>query len=94
MYLEKECLYMHGGEKSFIDDSKIEVTKFSLADGWDLNELPKVVNSLRDGAYGRGTATAMGGERVKKFQQTFQNSSISLEDCGTDKGGKFCYQRI
>lgn len=85
----KRMFIMHGGEKSFIDDNKIEVTKFSLADGWDLKELPKVVNSLRDGAYGRGTATAMGGERVKKFQQTFQNSRISLEDCGTNKGADF-----
>ena len=80
---------MHGGEKSFIDDSKIDMIKFSLNEGWDLEELPKVANSLRDGSYGRGAATAMGGERVKKFQQTFQNSRISLTDCGSKRGGKF-----
>ena len=85
----KRMYIMHGGEKSFLDDTKIELTKFSLEDGWDLEELPKVANSLRDGAYSRGAATALGGERVKKFQQTFQNSRVSAKDCGTTKGAEF-----
>ena len=85
----KRMFIMHGGEKSFIDDSKIDMIKFSLNEGWDLEELPKVANSLRDGSYGRGAATAMGGERVKKFQQAFQNSRISLTDCGSKRGGMF-----
>ncbi len=85
----KRMYIMHGGEKSFVDDSKIELIKFSLNEGWDLKELPKVSNSLRDGSFGRGSATAMGGERVKKFQQTFQNSRISMKDCKTNRGGKF-----
>lgn len=85
----KRMFIMHGGEKSFVDDSKIELIEFSLNESWDLKELPKVSNSLRDGSFGRGSATAMGGERVKKFQQTFQNSRISMKDCKTSRGGKF-----
>lgn len=85
----KRMFIMHGGEKSFVDDSKIELIEFSLDESWNLKELPKVSNSLRDGSFGRGSATAMGGERVKKFQQTFQNSRISMKDCKTNRGGRF-----
>ena len=82
----KKAHVMHGGEANFLDESKMTLVPTSLQEGWDMDYLPEMVNSLRDGSYSRGAATAIGGERVKKFQQVFQNASISIEDCKTKLG--------
>lgn len=85
----KRAHVMHGGEANFLDESKMTLVPTSLQEGWDMKYLPEMVNSLRDGSHSRGAATAIGGERVKKFQQVFQNASISVDDCGTKLGMEY-----
>lgn len=82
----KQAYIMHGGEASFEDPSKIEVIPRSLQDGWNVDDLPALINSLRDGSYARSTQTALGGEAVKTITRVFQNSFISQDDC-KDKVG-------
>ncbi len=82
----KQAYIMHGGEASFEDPSKIEVIPRSLQDGWNVDDLPALINSLRDGSYARSTQTALGGEAVKTITRVFQNSFISEDDC-KDKVG-------
>jgi len=77
----KQAYIMHGGEASFEDPSKIEVIPRSLQDGWNVDDLPALINSLRDGSYARSTQTALGGEAVKTITRVFQNSFISQDDC-------------
>ena len=84
--VRKRSHIMHGGEKSFTDDGQITLIPRSLEEGWDLNYLPEMVNSLRDGSYSRGAATAIGGASVKTFQRIFQNVNILDKDCGSKEG--------
>lgn len=58
----------------------------SLKEGWDLTQLPGMVNSLRSGSYNRGHQTALGGESVKFFYRIFQNTRVAEEYCGTKSG--------
>lgn len=63
-----------------------ELIPTSLDEGWDISKLPAMVNQLRDGSYGRGAQTALGGVEVKFNNRIFQNSTVAEEDCGTKRG--------
>ena len=58
----------------------------SLDEGWDVDKLPAMINQLRDGSYGRGAQTALGGVEVKFNNRIFQNSVVVPGDCGTQRG--------
>lgn len=85
----KRSHLMHGGETSFSDETKIDVVPTSLQEGWDPENLPTLINSLRDGSFSRGAQTALGGEAVKAISRVFQNSFISEDDCGDKVGVPF-----
>ena len=57
-----------------------------LSEGWTAEELPGGINSLREGAYGRGKLTALGGAATKTVNRMFQNVSLIEGDCGTQLG--------
>lgn len=57
-----------------------------LSDGWTGEDLPAMINNLRDGTYSRGAQTALGGEITKFLYRIFQNTSITEEDCGSTMG--------
>ena len=84
----KRMHIMHGGERDFIDSNKMATIPVNLNEGWDMDQLPMLVNAIRDGTYSRGAATALGGEKVKKFQQAFQNARVSERDCKSKKLSK------
>lgn len=52
-----------------------------LDEGWNLEQLPAMIDSLRDGSYNRGAQTALGGYEVKTILRTMSGSVISEEDC-------------
>lgn len=60
--------------------------KTSLAEGMKTEDMPTLIDSLRDGSYGRGAMTALGGEKVKFLFRVFNSSKITGEDCGTKLG--------
>lgn len=57
-----------------------------LEEGWDLAQLPAMIDSLRDGSYNRGAETALGGYEVKTILRTMSGSIISEDDCGVTHG--------
>lgn len=77
---------MYGSETDFHDESKIHVMTPSLAEGWDVDNMPMLINTLRGGSYSRGTQTALGGESAKVTSRIFQNYKVEGEDCGTKLG--------
>lgn len=78
---------MHGAESGFSDNStRVDLITNSLNDGWDIEKLPAMANSLREGSYNRGALTALGGEAVKFFYRVMQNSAIVQPDCGATLG--------
>lgn len=85
----KKMHVLYGGEADFADPNKMTFLGNSLQEGWELDKMSLYVNSIRGGTYSRGAATALGGEKVKKFQQVFQNARISEKDCGTTRAALF-----
>lgn len=82
----KKMHLMYGAEMAFTDGSKATLVANSLAEGWDIDKMPELMNSLREGSYARGKLTALGGESVKYFMRVFQNTKVTMEDCGSKIG--------
>lgn len=82
--VRKKLFLYQGKEQGFGTDSPVIET--SLADGWNIDNLPAMGNSLREGSYNRGFMTALGGEATKFNYRIFQNTVVSEEDCGTKVG--------
>lgn len=82
----KKMHLMYGAESAFSDGSEADLIKNSLAEGWDIDKMPGMMNSLREGSYSRGKLTALGGESVKYFMRVFQNTRVEGDDCGTKLG--------
>jgi hypothetical protein len=77
---------MVGGEQDFIDESKINVMTRSLHEGWTIDDIPAMANSIRAGSFNRGANTALGGYEVKIIARIFQNYTIFMGDCQTKMG--------
>jgi hypothetical protein len=84
--VRKKAHLMHGAESGFQDGQKVDLVKNSLSEGWDIEKLPSMVNSLREGTYSRGAMTALGGESTKTINRIFQNTAIKESDCGSKLG--------
>lgn len=83
----KRAKIMHGIETGFGDNSKgVNPIRTSLAEKWDIKNLPSMVDSLRAGSYNRGHQTALGGESVKFFYRVYQNTRVLEKDCGVKTG--------
>lgn len=84
---------MHGAESGFSDNTtRVNLIENSLAEGWDIENLPAMANSLREGSYNRGALTALGGEAVKFFYRVMQNSAITEQDCGAKIGMEWLFK--
>ena len=81
----KKLFLMHGYEQSDMSPEPDFVPN-SLSEGWDIDKLPSMINSLRDGSFNRGAKTALGGEATKFIFRIFATTRIAEEDCGTKIG--------
>lgn len=86
--VRKKSHIFHGAESGFKDGPDVDVVRNSLAEGWEIDKLPAMVNSLREGSYSRSTLTALGGESAKTLNRIFQNTRVEQEDCGSRLGWK------
>lgn len=77
---------MYGAEPDFEDESKINVMVPSLSEGWNIDDFPLIVNSIRGGSFARGASTALGGAEVKTTARVFQNYKVDQKDCGVNRG--------
>lgn len=80
----KKLFLTSGMENAFREDGGHDIIKKPLADGWDMDQIPAIVNNLREGSYDRGADTALGGEKVTFLQRVTQNSKTTKGDCGTE----------
>lgn len=83
--VRRRLYYMFGDEEKF-DGSGIDFVKRSLEEGWDVDKIPTMSNSSRDGSFNRGALTALGGVVTKNIIRSSAGSSISEENCGTTLG--------
>lgn len=84
--VRKKMYIMHGLEGGFGGASEMTFIPTSLKEGWDIENLPAMADSLRFGSYNRGNLTALGGESVKYFHRVFQNTKVIPGDCGDTVG--------
>ncbi|MBE0438195.1 MAG: hypothetical protein IBX57_00315 [Gammaproteobacteria bacterium] len=82
--IRKKAFLMHGYESGLGMNPDTITTP--LSDGWDIEKLPAMVNSLREGSYGRGKMTGLGGYATKVVNRVLQNVKIGEDDCGVNMG--------
>lgn len=85
----KKMFGMSGVESAFREDGSFTFIPKSLEEGWDMDNLPAIYNSTREGSLDRGLNTAKGGEKVTLLQRMFQDLRILKGDCGTKRVHKF-----
>lgn len=85
----KRAEIMFGAEPRLDDNTKTDLIIPSLREGWDMEKLPQMVNSLRMGSYNRGSETALGGEAAKFSARVYQNTVLVENDCGSVVGVPF-----
>ncbi|MAP19452.1 MAG: hypothetical protein CL582_00760, partial [Alteromonadaceae bacterium] len=86
--VRKKAHYSMGLDQSFSESSETDFIPGSLSDGWDIDKLPTMASSLREGSFDRGAQTALGGEAVKFILRVMQNALVEGEDCGSKIGVK------
>lgn len=86
--VRKKAHYSMGLDQSFSESSEADFIPGSLSDGWDIDKLPTMASSLREGSFDRGAQTALGGEAVKFILRVMQNALVEGEDCGSKIGVK------
>ena len=82
--VRKKLFLLQGAEQGF--DVAGDVIPTSLNDGWNIENLPAMGNSLREGSYNRGALTAQGGEATKFNYRIFQNTRVVEFDCESTLG--------
>lgn len=82
----KKLFVMHGLEQPEVSGGKKTLIENSLSEGWDIEKMPAMIDSMRDGSYNRGLMTALGGESVKFLFRIFATTRITEEDCGSKLG--------
>ncbi len=85
--VRKKLFLMHGAETGLDNNSvKVKLIQNSLDEGWDVENMPDMINSLRAGSFNRGAQTALGGVSVKWLLRASSNMNVTEDDCGTNIG--------
>lgn len=82
----KKSHLMMGLEEAFGDPDVADLVINSLAEGIDVEKLPAMINSLREGSFDRGHQTMLGGVVSKTVLRVMQNTKIVEKDCGSKLG--------
>ncbi len=83
----KKKYLMVGGELGLSEDTvNVTLVQNSLAEGWDINAFPEMINTLRAGSYNRGAQTVLGGVAVKGLLRASANLNVTEDDCGSRLG--------
>ena len=83
----KKKYLMVGGELGLSEDTvNVDLIENSLAEGWDLDKFPVMLNTLRAGSYNRGAQTVLGGVAVKGLLRASANLNVTADDCGSRLG--------
>lgn len=87
--VRKKLFLMHGAEMSLLETMDVDLITNSLREGWSVDKLPTMINSLRAGSFNRGQQTELGGVVFKELLRASANIRLLEEDCGTKLGLAF-----
>lgn len=85
---------MYGAEPDFYDETKVKVMSNSLSEGWGVDDMPMLINSIRGAAQSRSVSTALGGVEVKNASRAFQNYKINDIDCKSTVGDDYAINKL
>lgn len=83
--VRKKLFALQGGIEKLTGDG-YDYVATSLADGYNAQDLPAIINQLRSGSYDRGASTALGGYYAEVMSRIFQTTTVAEQDCGVDIG--------
>lgn len=81
--IRSRLYYMFGGEDPFGDGTAVTFIPKSLSEGIDIDQLPVLINSIREGSYNRGRMTQLGGETTKTIYRMLGTTRVAIDDCET-----------
>lgn len=84
--IRAKLFLMQGAEADPNNVSKITLLKRSLSEGWDVDDFPAQINSMRAGSSARGAETVKGGEEVKWIFRAISDILVVEGDCGSTFG--------
>jgi hypothetical protein len=85
--VRKKLFLMHGAEVGLEENTtEVKLIKNSLTEGWEVDAIPDMNNSLRAGSFNRGAQTELGGVSVKWLLRASSNINVTSDDCGTKLG--------
>lgn len=82
----KKLHIMQGLQARMDPDKPAQLITTSLYEPSKQEDIPALIDGLREGSYSRGAATALGGEAVKFVYRVYSAAEIIKEDCGTRLG--------
>jgi hypothetical protein len=85
----KRLFLMIGLVESFAGSQNYTFIPSSLTEGWKIEDMPAIVNEIRNGIYGRAVKTADTGMIAKFLLRIFQNTIIKTDDCHSNHGLTF-----
>lgn len=84
----KKLFLVQGMTEIFGDPGKFKFIEQPMGSGWQIRDLPYIFNEVRQGSYARAIETADGGVVAKLILRVFQDTQITIPDCGTRVGSK------
>lgn len=79
------------GAEVGLDENAVYGTliKNSLTQGWEIDKIPVMYDTVRAGSFNRGAQTQLGGVSVKWLLRASSNMNIAGDDCGSKIGSLF-----
>lgn len=89
--VNRSKLFLIGGAEVGLEENavKVDLIQNSLKEGWDVEKLPTMIDSLRAGSFNRGAQTVLGGVAFKELLRASSNLRIGADDCGAKLGKMF-----
>ena len=84
----------YGIEEGLVEGQEVEAIMSSLSEGWEMDRIPTMFDSLRNGSYLRGAETMLGGEATKWLYRASSNVMVLDEDCGSKVGQRVKVTKI
>lgn len=84
--VRRKLFLMQGSEAGLTNTQELPLITNSLAEGWEKEKIPQMIDVLRAGSFDRGSETELGGVEAKWLMRSTSNVRVIEKDCGTKLG--------
>lgn len=86
LIVRKKMFLMLGAEPGLEEKVNVDLITNSLEEGWQVDKIASMNNTVRAGTFNRSAQTQLGGESVKWLLRASSNINITVDDCGSTLG--------